>query len=200
MQFPKDPEGTLKKARNGVLKVGINAPDTSNEVAMLHYQKNIDLVNRFAHQINARVQWVQGNESDIAKLLEEYELHMAIGSYTSNTPFSQTVGNSKPYDTVTWRIASFPRDPIPNNIKDKEVLTTSRIAAAYIKKKGGKPVLANFLTPGYAIAVTDEQLALLNAQATDIILHKEKYVVLIPKGENGFLFELEKFIAKHGSR
>lgn len=199
-QFPKDPEGSLNNARNRVLKVGITVSDTANAVGLLHHKVNVDLVNGFAHQINARVQWVYGNESDIVKLLEEHELHMAVGSYTSNTPLLQHAGNSKPYDTINLRIAALPGDPLPQSIKDKEVLATSRLAAAYIKKKGGKPVLVDSLRQGYPVAVTDDQLAQLKAQPGDIILHEAKYIVLIPKGENAFLFELEKYIASHGSR
>ena len=89
--YPRDPRGTLDRARGGELRVGvIDAPATARER---------DLIAAFAADIDANVSWRGGSEHDLLTALEHGEVDVvAGGGLVEGTPWRERVALSRPYD------------------------------------------------------------------------------------------------------
>ncbi|WP_291174595.1 transporter substrate-binding domain-containing protein [Gimesia sp.] len=99
--MPYDPEGTLERVQNGTIRAGIslNPPwtdFTSGEAVGLEPQ----LLNKFAEQLNARIEWTVDSESDLFRALKHRQLDVVIGGLTSSTPWSKQAALSRPYLTI----------------------------------------------------------------------------------------------------
>lgn len=197
--FPKDPNGTLEKARNNILKVGLTGYDAAADVPAEPVSGQITFVRQFAREINAKIRWVKGSQGDITELLSHHELHMAIGGFTPDSPFKNEITLSKPYFAEKIKIAGRGR-AVPGRIKNEQVIVKDYITAMYVREKGAIPVISSaFSAPGNVlIAARESELNKMGIQQDDRILHKLEYVVAIPMGENAFLIALEKFIDQYG--
>lgn len=196
--FPKDAKHTLKNAENKILRVGISGYDSASKVSTNVIDHEIELVNLFAKEIHAEVSWVKGSQTNVIELLHNFELDMAIGGYTSPSPLEKEVAFTQPYKSETVKIGSPPNETIPDKINGQKVWVDNLLAASYVKKKGGIPVLTDSLRNNKGLLATTEQaLIKVGAQVSDITLKKQEHVFAVPKGENAFLMKLEKFINKH---
>ncbi|GEK79900.1 transporter substrate-binding domain-containing protein [Agrococcus baldri] len=96
--IPSDVDGTLDRATDGVLEVGItpNPPhvDTSGEQPT---GTEIALVTSFAGSIGASVAWTEGSEQSLVQLLEIGELDLVVGGFTEQTPWSDRVAVTRAY-------------------------------------------------------------------------------------------------------
>ena len=197
--FPKDANKTLEKAQKKVLKVGLSGYDSTANASRRSVDFEIDLVEGFAKEINAKIEWVKGPQSEIAHLLHYNYLHMAIGGYTSPSPFEKEVSFTKPYMLKAYKVGAAGNQAIPEDIKNKRVMVHCHMAAFYVQKEGGIPVLSDSLRAGnYLIAASEEDLKKIKVRLSEITLHEEKFVIAVPKGENAFLMRLEKFLDVHG--
>lgn len=78
-EFPTDPEGTLERVRGGVLRVGITPAEPFVRLNHAGDPKDVEveLVQRFAETLDARVEWVTGsvaveaNSPEAAKLEQD---------------------------------------------------------------------------------------------------------------------------------
>lgn len=99
VQFPNDPQNTLDKATNGVLKVGFseNKPWVVKEADSANGIEP-EMIRKFAQQINARIQWVNGSEQELFEKLEKRELDMVIAGLTDKTPWkNKKIGLTRYY-------------------------------------------------------------------------------------------------------
>ena len=62
-QYPRDTEGTLDRVRGGTLRVGVAPAEPWSAVERR-------LVREFAETLDARVEWVEGTESDLMEALD----------------------------------------------------------------------------------------------------------------------------------
>lgn len=197
--FPKDPNDTLEGVQNKVLKVGLSAYDSTANTSARSIDFEISLAKQFAEELNAKIEWVRGPQSEIVELLHYNNLHMAIGGYTSPSPFEKKVSFSRPYLINKIMVGTGDNQAVPENIKGEKVVVGDHLAALYVRKKGGIPVFTDSLSRGnYLIAASEDELIKMNVKPTNILLHKEKFVIAVPKGENAFLIKLEHFIDRHG--
>ena len=98
--FPKDPEDSLHEAKEAGLRVGIvehppytsfkNGKATGTEVAMLE---------EFAKAEGLNIEYFYGTESQLIKLLEDYELHLMIGGFEKKTVWKDKAGQSTKYNS-----------------------------------------------------------------------------------------------------
>lgn len=88
--FPKDAEGTLNKISDHTVRIGKSTSTTD-------YDKQ--LMNGFAKDINAQVEWVEGDQIKLTELLSHHKIDMAIGGFTKEAPLKKEVAISKPYIT-----------------------------------------------------------------------------------------------------
>jgi hypothetical protein len=100
---PTDPDGTLERARGGVLRVGVT--DNGRWVGVREGDDPVgtepDLVRSFAAVIDADVAWTSGSEQELVRELEDGELDLVVGGLTDDTPWSEKAGMTRPYTEST---------------------------------------------------------------------------------------------------
>ena len=103
VSIPTDPEGTLERVSGGTLRVGVspNPPWTVTSGNAQPTGSEVDLVTEFAASLPAQVQWTVGGEEPLIKALERGELDLVIGGLTSDTPWTEHAGVTKPYGEAT---------------------------------------------------------------------------------------------------
>lgn len=195
--LPRDPEGTLQRVQGGRLRVGlVESPPwvvrTEGEPA----GAEVELARRFASQLGATPEWYWGGEQQHMEALEHFELDLVIGGLTDQTPWQKRVGLTAPYfeDRITVGVPGSTQPP-----KDLKGLSVAarrgEMTLAYLRKEGATPVAVDDLSQtGGPVAGPDWKLEQLGLSATGIELHKEKHIMAIPPGENGWLKRLEEFL------
>lgn len=101
--IPADAEGTLDRARDGTLVVGVSEhpPWTDvNEATGEVSGSEADLVTGFAESINADIEWRPGAESILAGMMKEGELDVVIGGLTSSSPWANHMALTRSYAAV----------------------------------------------------------------------------------------------------
>jgi polar amino acid transport system substrate-binding protein len=201
-QFPRDPEGTLDRVRGGVLRVGVtpadpwvrlndSGPPTGVEV---------DLVRRFAKTLDARVEWVEGSETDLMEALHGRQLDIVIAGLTRQSEWRRHAALTRPYLTTQVVIAA-PDERTADRLSGD--LGGERIAVEAHSPEAAKleedtdaiPVAVEDLSAveGPA-AVPDYLLDDLGLVRTDAELDEHEHAMAVSMGENGFLVTLERFL------
>ncbi len=102
LQVPADPEGTLDRVSDGVMRVGVteHAPwvelDSSGEPSGTEPA----LVEAFAEQLDADVEWTAGSEAVLLDALDRGELDLVIGGFLDDTPWAEDGAITRPYRDV----------------------------------------------------------------------------------------------------
>lgn len=84
--LPLDPEGTLDRVEGGTLRVGVipSAPWTVPEGGGRGVE--VELVRRFAADVDARIRWSWGPPEDLLGALEHRAVDMVTGGSSTPTP------------------------------------------------------------------------------------------------------------------
>lgn len=99
---PVDPEGTLDTVRSGTLRAGVSPASDFVEIRDGEPQgAEAMLIEDFAEHAGAEIQWTIGGEEQLVKQLEAGQLDLVAGGITSNTPWSEKAGVTRPYRTAT---------------------------------------------------------------------------------------------------
>ncbi|WP_200331567.1 transporter substrate-binding domain-containing protein [Leucobacter sp. L43] len=97
--IPADPEGTLERATNGTLRVGVSdSPpwvETFDDASPAGTEPK--LVQKFAERIDADIEWTENGEEQLFKALERGELDIVIGGLTDETPWIDFGALTVPY-------------------------------------------------------------------------------------------------------
>lgn len=101
--FPADAQGTLERAREGVLRVGIseNPPWTVVAPDGTVSGSEVELVTDYAESIDAAVEWVPAGESTLAAMMREGQLDVVVGGLASDVPWTSEIATTRPYATTT---------------------------------------------------------------------------------------------------
>jgi polar amino acid transport system substrate-binding protein len=196
---PRDPESTLDTVRGGTLRAGITASDpwTTLEGGRPGGVE-VELVERFAGELGARVEWVDGSEADLIGALEVRELDLVVGGLTADTPWQAKAAITRSYATTRVVVAVPASQPPPDDIAGVRVAVEAGTDAAGIleEKTDAIPVRVPDVTQvkGSAVAVDEWLLADLDLRDTGVHLIKTKHVMATPLGENAFLVRLERFL------
>lgn len=100
--IPVDPEGTLERASGGVLRVGMSehepwtARDGGDRTGV-----EVELVEEFASELDAEVEWHDGGEEALIEQLHRGELDVVVGGLTEKTPWVDSAALTRPYVVVT---------------------------------------------------------------------------------------------------
>lgn len=101
--FPADPQGTLDRAREGVLRVGVseNPPwtDVADDGAVSGSE--VELLTDYAETIDAEVEWVPAGENTLAAMMREGQLDVVVGGLASDVPWTSEIAATRPYTTTT---------------------------------------------------------------------------------------------------
>lgn len=100
--FPADSVGTLDRARDGDLVVGVSEHQPWTDVTENgeYSGSEIELIEGFAESIGAKVQWHNAPESVLAGKIKQDELDIVIGGLTSSTPWSTHMALTRGYAEV----------------------------------------------------------------------------------------------------
>ena len=101
--FPADPEKTLQRVTDGVLRVGVspNPPHTEIRGTAEPEGSEVVLVQEFAATLPAEVEWTVGGEEMLILALEHGDLDLVIGGLTADTPWMEHAAITKPYAEAT---------------------------------------------------------------------------------------------------
>ena len=105
--IPVDPEGTLERASGGVLRVGMSQHEPWT--AMQDGERSgveVDLVEEFAADIDAEVEWSDGGEESLIEELHRGELDVVVGGLTEKSPWISQAALTRPYVVVTGSTGS----------------------------------------------------------------------------------------------
>jgi polar amino acid transport system substrate-binding protein len=97
--LPRDPGGTLERVRGHVLRVGVshNPPWTDIQAGDEPNGTEVELIRRIAEELGAGIEWEPGGEMDLMIKLERREVDLVIGGLTSETPWKDRVGLTRPH-------------------------------------------------------------------------------------------------------
>jgi polar amino acid transport system substrate-binding protein len=197
--IPRDPEGTLDRVRGGTLRAGITAsePWTTLEGGRPGGVE-VELVERFAEELGARVEWVDGSEADLIAALEVRELDLVVGGLTADTPWQAKAAITRSYATTRVVVAVPASQALPEDIAGLRVAVEAGSDAAGIleAKTDAIPVRVPDVTQvrGSAVAIDEWLLDNLGLRDTGVHLSKGEHVMATPMGENAFLVRLERFL------
>jgi polar amino acid transport system substrate-binding protein len=200
--IPRDPKSTLDRARGGTLRAGITANDpwTTLEGGRPGGVE-VELVEQFAHELGAKVEWIDGSEAELIGALEVRELDLVVGGLTADTPWKSKAAITRSYATTRVVVAVPASQPLPGDIAGLRVAVEAGSDAAGIleDKTDAVPVRVPDVTQvkGSAVAVDEWLLDNLGLRDTGVHLSKAKHVMATPLGENAFLVRLERFLIAH---
>jgi polar amino acid transport system substrate-binding protein len=195
--LPRDPKETLRRVQGGHLRVGlVERPPWVVRTAGEPAGAEVELVRQFAHELGATPEWYWGGEQAQMEALEHYQLDLVIGGMTNDTPWSKYVGLTSPYFESRIVVGVPQSAPALKSVKGVQVAARSGDAVAgYLESKGAVPVLVDDLSQAAgAVAAPDWQLEQMGLTRTEVDLHREKYVMAAPPGENGFIKRLDDFL------
>jgi polar amino acid transport system substrate-binding protein len=201
-EFPRDPEGTLDRVRGGVMRVGVSPAEPFVQLTEGQEPGGVEaeLVTRFAESLDARVEWVEGSESDLMAALEGRQLDVVIAGLTRRSEWARSAALTRPYLTTQVVIAAPDEDAAAALSED---LGGERIAAEANSPEAAKleqdtdavvvPVEDLVAVDGPA-AVPDYLLDDLGLVRTDAELDEHEHAMAVSLGENAFLVALERFL------
>jgi polar amino acid transport system substrate-binding protein len=199
---PRDPEGTLDRVRGGTLRAGISQhePWTRLEDGR---PSGVEarLVERFAEELGATVQWTDGSEAELVAAMQVRELDLLVAGLTADTPWQAKVAITRGYATTRVVVAVPADQPLPDDIAGLRVAVEDGTEAAGLleEKTDAVPVRVPDVTRvrDSAVAVDEWLVDVLGLKDTGVHLHKAEHVMAAPLGENAFLARLERFLIAH---
>lgn len=103
LSIPTDPDGTLDRVRaDGVLRVGVSPRPGWVEVTggAAPGGHEPQLVEDFAADLDAEVEWTVAGEEELVAMLEDGGLDLAVGGFTEANAWVDKVGLTRPYTEV----------------------------------------------------------------------------------------------------
>jgi polar amino acid transport system substrate-binding protein len=199
--LPRDPEGTLERARGGVMRVGIAARDPWTRLEQGRPAGiEVELVKAFARHIDAEIEWVAGSEADVVEALVVHEVDLVVAGLTSTDPWSSEVTFTHPYYTSDVRVGS--PDAGVEDIAGLEVaVERGTEAAGVLEKTDAIPVRVDDIAEADgAAAVENWLLDDLGLVDTGVRLSESDHVMAVAAGENAFIVALERFLLEREHR
>jgi polar amino acid transport system substrate-binding protein len=199
-QYPRDPDGTLNRVEGGVMRVGVAEADPWVVIDGDEPSggAEVELALRFARDLGARIEWVQGSEEELVNATKEGQVDLILAGLTNESRWKRDVAITRPYvetRTVVGAPAgrSYPDDfegvPVAVELgSEEEGLLEQRtdaqvVAVADLGSRGGDPA-----------AVHDYLLDDLELTDSGTELDSSKHVMAVKLGENAFLVRLERFL------
>lgn len=196
--MPRDPENTTETVRHHVMFVGVseNPPWVTRGDDDTPGGIEVRLVQQFARQIDAEVEWQWGTVAQHLEALHQFELHMAIGGLTTTTPGSAMVAMTQPYYVSEIIVALPPGVPAAQRLDGAQLAVVRGAALAdIVRDNGAEPVFfSDWQDLDKPAAVPAWQAQERHLRPTTISLDRLQYAMAVPPGENRWLTELEKFL------
>ena len=101
IQVPADPKGTYDHVRGSTLRVGASPEHGLVESGSTGPAGElVDLIEGFATQHDADVEWTWGSEESLVGELEQQGIDVAIGGFTDKTPWSNRAAVTRGYPEI----------------------------------------------------------------------------------------------------
>jgi len=198
-RYPKDMANSLETIRDGTVHVGVteNPPWVHRENEQAHGLEPA-LIKDLAKQLSAEIHWHWGTESEIIKALEQHQIHLAAGGFIQSSHLKRRVALTRPYFTTEYRVG-FPSEArLPNELAGVWV-GTRRLAGlgAQLDDEGAYPKFMTRLhQQDLPIASATWRLEAYELLVGPWLLSTEKHVLALPKGENAWMMEVQRFLNK----
>jgi polar amino acid transport system substrate-binding protein len=199
-QYPRDPDGTLNRVDGGVMRVGVTEADPW---VLLDGDRPVGgaevvLARRFARELGARIEWVQGSEEELVDAAKEGQVDLILGGLTSKSRWKKDVAFTRPYVETRAVVGTPPGESYPDDFagvpvavelgSEEEGLLEQRtdarvVPVAEVAGRGGRPA-----------AVPDYLLDDLGLTDSGTELDDAEHVMAVKLGENAFLVRLERFL------
>jgi ABC-type amino acid transport substrate-binding protein len=98
--IPRDPDGTLQRVEGSHMRVGIAEHPPWTSLGEEPSGIEVELVEEFARELNAEIQWVEGAETEVQEQMELGRLDLVIAGLHADSPWSSKVSFIQPYFTV----------------------------------------------------------------------------------------------------
>jgi polar amino acid transport system substrate-binding protein len=199
-QYPRDPDGTLNRVEGGVMRVGVTEADPW---VMLEDDRpvagtEVELARRFARELGARIEWVQGSEEELVDAAKEGQVDLVLGGLTSRSRWKKDVAFTRPYVESSAVVGipeggSYPDDldgvPVAAELgSEEEGLLAQKTEARVV------PVRDLASRAGRPAAVHDYLLDDLRLTDSGTELDSTRHVMAVKLGENAFMVRLERFL------
>lgn len=195
--LPRDPEGTLDRVTGGTLRAGVseNVPwvrlDGDQPAGV-----EVALVERFAEQLRADIEWVDGSEAELMEALHLGELDLVVAGLSADTPWQQNGAVTRPY-LETREVVGVPRgQPVPDDFAGVPVAVEAGDGlAAWLRRLDALPERVPDLAEASGAVALDEWL-LDDYELTDsgTTVRNTTHVMMVPLGENAWQVRLERFL------
>jgi polar amino acid transport system substrate-binding protein len=198
-EIPQDPDGTLDRVTGGTMRVGVTETDpwVTLEGGEPSGGVEVELVRRFARDLDARVEWVDGSEEELVNAAKEGSLDLVIAGLTSKSRWKKDVAFTRPYAESKVVIGAPEADAARDDFdgetvaaergSEEEALLENRTDALV------QPVDSLAGTRG-PVAAHEYVLDDLDLVPSEVELSKEKHVMALPLGENAWMVRLERFL------
>lgn len=197
--LPNDPESTLDRVTGATMRVGVteNPPwvvlgdDGPSGV-------EVEIVELFARELGAEIEWHEGSAEDLAAALGVRELDLLVGGIVSTSGLAAHAGLSHPYLT-TQVVVAVPPGTYKGDIAGLEVAVESATEeAGILDKTDAVPVRVDDVTEvDGPVAVEGYLVDDLGLDDTGVRLSETDHVMAVPHGENAWLVRLERFLLDH---
>jgi polar amino acid transport system substrate-binding protein len=96
--LPRDPEDTLERVRGGTLRVGVahNPPWVVHTATGARGVEPV-LATLIARQLDARITWIHGAQSQLLSDLHDRRLDLVLGGLTADLPWKTEVAFTRPF-------------------------------------------------------------------------------------------------------
>lgn len=200
---PRDPEKTLEKVSGGTMRVGlIDSPPWAHLANGEPAGIEVELIEDFADELEATVEWFPSSESEAFAALHVGELDVVIGGLTAQSPFSKEGALTHPYVT-TQTVVGFPADAGASpDIAGREVSVEKGTAAAgFLEKTDAVTVGVDDIADVTGLRVVENwMLDDLELVDRGVQLEETDHVMAVRLGENAFMVRLERFLLRDPDR
>ncbi len=199
--IPRDPEGTLERASGGTLLAGMIPHEPwASAAGSTPEGIEVELIEAFAAEIGAEVQWFEGAESELFEALHEGRLDLVVGGIVSDSPFQKDAALTHPY-LVMRTVVGFPHESGDDpNIQGREVAVQEGTAdGGLVERAGAIPVPVSDITSAEGPrAVESWMLDDLGLVDLGVELTEAQHVMAVRMGENALMVRLERFLLDSG--
>ncbi|HEX2295262.1 MAG TPA: transporter substrate-binding domain-containing protein [Actinomycetota bacterium] len=194
--LPRDPETTLQRVSGGTLRVGVSEHEPwvvlgGPEPAGVE----VELVERFADEIDAEIEWVEGEVEELAGALHVREIDLLIAGLTSRSKIASEGALTHPYLTTAVVVAAPPEMSLKQIAGVEVAVEAATEEAGLLEKTDAVPVrVADVTRAEGAVVVEDYLVDDLDLEDTGVRLDEIDHVMAVPHGENAWLVRLERFL------
>lgn len=156
----------------------------------------VELVEGFALEHDARVRWFPGVEEGLLRALEHRELDVVVGGLTSENPWSARFELARPYFESRLVVGAPPGEAVPDDLAGARIaVRDGSHVAALVQAHGAIPVRVADLSAAEGLVAAEEwRVRALGLHPTETELAVFSHAVAVVPGENALRVALERFL------